>query len=238
VRTRLYVAGVLAGVAAVLVLAFVVLQFGISNPSPPSLGSNPHDEIPGSILYFDNSGCVVDALASGRSASRVYCPLAGAGYSDTVTWVDEKTFAYVVTAPLMKQPGWQWVKVDLATKRETTVTAAASPPAAPGDLQMGALTSVRGEQISFDPDGYLYRVSGGDRVRIYKLPGGNGSGAAFATWSPDGEWFVLRYYPKNELWIIRRDGLAAGTLASNVRGGASWIIPGTGIWPPVDAALQ
>lgn len=234
-RTRLYVAGVLAGVAVVLVLAFVVLEFGISHPSPPSLRDHPHDEIPGSILYFDNTGCVVDAAASGRSANRVYCPPAATGYSDTLTWIDEKTFAYAVMEPMAKLPAGQWIKVDIATKRETPGTAMASP-----QMQVVNMSSVRGEQISFDPDGYLYRVSGGDRIRIYKLPSGNGGGGqvGFMTWSPDGDWFLLRYYPKSELWIVSRDGSVAGTLASNVRGGGSWLIPGVGILPPVDPSLQ
>lgn len=234
VKTRLYVAGVLAGVAAILVLAFVVLEFGISHPSPPSLSDHPHDEIPGSILYFDNTGCVVNALASGRSTTQVYCPTAQPGFADALTWVDEKTLAYAVVAPGPAQPAWRWIRVDIATKRETDTTALTASP-----IQKTNPVSGRGESISFDPDGYLYLDNGRERVRAYKLPGGrNGGQYTFASWSPDGEWFILRYYPKNELWIIRRDGAVAGTLASNVMGGASWLIPGKGISPPVDPSLQ
>ncbi len=237
VKARLYVAGVLAGLAAVLVLAIVVLEFGISHPSPPSLRDHPRDEIPGSILYVDNRGCVVDAAASGRHADRVTCSLAGGGFANLVTWVDEQTFAYSFIKPGLTQPAWQWVRVDLATKRETMVPGSTSQPSVGADPLSG-----RGEQISVDPDGYLYRASSsGDRVRIYKLPAGDGASGgqfAFVTWSPDSNWFLLRYYPKGELWIISRDGLIAGTLASNVRGGGSWIIPGAGILPTLDYIQQ
>jgi hypothetical protein len=233
-KARLYVAGVLAAVALVLVLAVVVLQFGISQPSPPSLRDHPRDEIPGSILHFDLGGCIVDAAASGRGVERVICPLAGAGYADTVTWIDEQTLAYAVTESSAGQSTWHWVQVDLVTKRETTLSSLTGQPTRAADP-----LSVRGERVSLDPDGYLYRDSGGDRVRIYELPSNQGAGQfEFATWSPDGEWFLLRYYPKDELWIIRRDGSVAGTLASDVRGGASWIVPGVGILPRVDPSLQ
>jgi len=237
-KARLYVAGVMAGLAVVLVLVFAVFEFGISHPSPPSLRDNPRDEIPGSVLYLDDRGCVVDASASGRRADEITCPLASTGYIDTVTWVDEKTFAYAVMAPMAKLPTWQWIRVDLATKRETTVPGSTTQPTPlPADP-----VSPRGERISFDPDGYLYRTSStGDRVRVYKLPasdGANGGQFAFVTWSPDGDWFLLRYHPKSELWIISRDGSVAGTLASDVRGGGSWMIPGVGILPTVDPSLK
>ncbi len=237
-RGRLYVAGVLAGVTAVLVLAIVVLEFGISHPSPPSLRDTPRDQIPGSILYLDDRGCVVAAAASGRKADQISCPLASTGYMDTVIWIDDRTFAYAVMEPMAKQPTWQWIRVDLATKLETTWPATVTQPT-PSALDP---VSPRNERISFDPDGYLYRTSsGGDRVRIYKLPAGDGASGgqfAFVTWSPDSNWFLLRYYPKGELWIISRDGSIAGTLASNVRGGGSWLIPGVGILPTLDYIQQ
>ena len=45
-RQRAYVAGILGGVAALLVLVVVVLQFGRYDPSPPSLQENPNPAIP------------------------------------------------------------------------------------------------------------------------------------------------------------------------------------------------
>jgi hypothetical protein len=56
----------------------------------------------------------------------------------------------------------------------------------------------------------------------------------FLTWSPDGEWVLVAYRAKDELWVIRRDGSLAGTLTGNASADpsvVSWWIDGKGALP-------
>jgi hypothetical protein len=218
VRPRLYTAAIFAGVAAVLVLAVVVFVAGRFDPSPPSLRDHPVAGIPGEILYVDGDGCIVRAQASGERRERVTC--VGEALS-LVSWVDADTIGYAVA-----RPGPSWIELDLATGEERTSDAFARPEP-PGPV------SPLGERIDIADDGSVYRLSGGERTKIFDFDGPKHQRPWLVTWSPDGEWVLLRY--KDELWIVSRDGTIQGTLATTRPWPqeASWWIDGHGYRPAV-----
>jgi hypothetical protein len=218
VRSRLYVAAVFVGVAAVVVLVVVVFLAGRFDPSPPSLVDRPVVAIPGEILYVDDDGCIIRARASGERRERVKC--IGDALS-IVTWVDADTIGYG-----MGRPDQAWVELDLATGEERFSDAFARP--GPPDP-----VSPRGERIDIDADGSVYRLSGAERTKIFDFDGPEHQRPWFVTWSPDGEWILLRY--KDELWIVSRNGSVKGTLASTRPwpNEGSWWIDGHGYRPAV-----
>ncbi len=217
-RTRLYVASVVGGVAAVLVTAFLVFKIGQVDPSPPSLKDNPHDEITGAILYVGTDDCVYRAQASGRTTERIICPSIG-DYINGVSWQDAGKFSYFT----YDSAGEQEVEVDIASRKETQLPP--RPLSKPPLSFPYSPVSARGERISIDPEGDVYRVDGG-RERIFDFKGVEGDRPEVLTWSPDGEWVALFHYRSEQIWIVRRDGTVAGTLANSARPSISWWIDG------------
>jgi hypothetical protein len=217
-RTRLTVAAVFAGVAVVLVLVVVVVLAGRFDPSPPSLTRHPVPAIPGEIVYVDEDGCIIRARASGESRERVTCVGHGVG---AVSWIDADTIGYAIY-----RPGQTWTELDLRTGQETVTNAVPRPQ--PPDF-----TSVKGERVDFDSEGSLYRINGTERTKILDFDGPEYQRPYLVTWSPDGDWLLLRY--KDELWIISRDGSVQGTLAKTRSwgNGTSWWIDGHGALPRV-----
>jgi len=219
VRARLTVAGIIAGVVAVIVLVVIVVIAGRFDPSPPSLQSRPVPAIPGEILYVDKDGCIIRARASGESRERVTCVTDGPA---AIGWVDGDTIGFVAG-----RPGQTWTEVDLQTgdERVADLYPRRQPP---------TFDSVRGEGIEIDGDGSVYRVNGRERTRIFDFDGPQHHRPQFVTWSPDGDWILLRY--EEELWIISRDGSVQGTLASTrpFPYEGSWWIDGHGSLPRID----
>ena len=219
-KTRLYVAAVFAGVIAVALLAVLVLGFGRFDPSPPSLAKNPVADIPGEILYIDEDDCIVRARASGERREQIRC----AGPSiNVVSWIDASTIGYATFGP--GRP--VWTELSLTTGR--TTSSERFPQRQPPDQ-----LSPRGERIDYDRDGSIYRVSDGERAKIVDFDSRNHERPSLVTWSPDGEWLLLRY--KDELWIVKRDGSVRGTLAKTRPWPqeASWWIDGHGYLPRLD----
>ncbi|MBI5946718.1 MAG: hypothetical protein HY875_01100 [Chloroflexi bacterium] len=222
-KNRLAVVGTFASLAALILLAVVVWKFGTKDPSPPSLSKHPDAAITGEILYIRGE-CIVRAAASGASKQTVSCPA-----PNGVSWVDARTARYWRFGPGVPTA----VDVDLATGAESLaqVPPGTSPPTG------WDMVSPRGETASFDKDGSLYRSTPGEaaRVLIFEYDGPESRRPEFLTWSPDGEWVLLFYpakeYDRGELWIVRRDGTSAGTLAGGVARSASWWIDGKGFLP-------
>ena len=218
-RGRLYVAAVFAGVAAIAVLSVLILGPGHFDPSPPSLRENPVPRIPGEILYVDRDGCIIRAMASGESREQVTC---SGRDLNTVSWIDETTIGYASFGP--GRP--VWTELNLATGR-TTLTDRYPQREPPNPV------SVKGERIDYDRDGSVYRVTNGDRTKIFDFEGPKHHQPSLVTWSPDGEWLLLRY--RDELWIVSRDGRVQGTLARTREWAqdASWRIEGIGYLPKI-----
>lgn len=226
-RERLWVAAALGGVATLAVLAVVVFRFGIKDPSPPSMTGSPNAEVTGRIAFVSIDGCLEVVEASGGEPQRVTC---GAGYDGmNFTWLDDRHLAYgTYTAA-----GIEWRSVEIESGDEaplgTTSPSQGAKPAA------GELVSPRGERLLIEhPEGDVYRVEGADRVRIFDYDGPDSWTPEFVTWSPDGEWVLLRYGKEEELWVVRRDGSFAGTVVDDAGyWGASWWIAGIGALPEV-----
>lgn len=218
-KTRLTVAGIIAGVAAVLVLVVIVVIAGRFDPSPPSLQSRPVPAIPGDILYVDQDGCIIRARASGETRERVTCVTDG---PNAISWVDGDTIGFA-----SGRFGQAWTELDLQTGDERT--SGLSPQRQPPNV-----VSVRGEHIDIDGEGSVYRIDGGERTKLFDFDGPRSRRPQFVTWSPDGDWILLRY--EEELWIISRDGSIQGTLASTRPwpNESSWWIDGHGYLPRID----
>jgi hypothetical protein len=221
-RERLYVAGILAAIGLLAAVVIVVFALGRHDPSPPSLERNPNLSIPGRLVFVTGSGCIVVAEASGAAREDVYC---SALHIYQVTWVDENT---IVFANPDARSGPGGTAIDLRTRE--------SRPHAMPALAFPSPVSIHGEEVGVDQDGRVQISSQGRITTIAAFDTPRHVIPSVLTWSPDGEWILLEYYPPrsggSELWIISRDGTVQGTLATGVRGsGASWWIDGYGFTP-------
>ena len=235
VRDRLYAVLVIGAVVGVALLVVVIFQFGRHDPSPPSLRSSPNPSIPGAIVYFDRDGCIIRADASGAAHQEVYCQETHG--PEFVSWVDANTVAFA----RFTSPTPVWVLVDIQTRKATETGSIASQKDSfrfPGPNAVSPL----GETVSVDQrDGKVFRIVDGVRIQIADFDVREYGGPNILTWSPDGQWILLQYYPprnndgRSELWILSRDGLVRGTLATDARGApASWWIDGIGFLPAVE----
>lgn len=219
-RERLLVAGVVAGVAAVAVLAVLILNFGRFDPSPPSLISRPIAEIPGEILYINDHDCIVRAQASGAGSDVLYC---GGPSMTSAGWLEDGRITFVTSGPGM--PTLTTLDPDTGT---TSVSATEIRWRQPDPV------SVQGDRIDYDRDGSIFRVRDGERTKIFDFDGSEYQRPGLVTWSPDGNWLLLSY--RDQLWIVSNDGRIAGTLTRSVREwspGASWRIEGVGFTPQI-----
>jgi len=92
-RTRLYVAAVIAGLALLVITVIVVANYGRHDPSPPSLRDDPNLAIPGSIIFLDEKQCILRAVASGAGIEEVYC-LSRNDYPSEIYFVDDTTILF------------------------------------------------------------------------------------------------------------------------------------------------
>jgi ribosomal silencing factor RsfS len=215
------VVAVLGGIALMAVLAFAVFQFGLKNPSPPSLIDNPNSEIAGRIVYVNEDGCIIIAEASGESRREVTCVLEYAA----VTWVDEGHVAYARFGQRT-----DWVLVDIETGEEEPFECSGCQPYVPPEPE-----SITGERWVVVDGGDVWVEKDGERWEAFNFKGPEHEWPQVVTWSPDGEWLLVRYWGKEEVWIVKRDGSFAGTLVTNLgqRGDptVSWWIEGYGYLP-------
>lgn len=233
-KSRLIVAGVLLGLAAIVVVPVLVFQFGRHEPSPPSLAKEPIHAIPGEILYFDEDGCVVRVKASGEDTRIATCDIASSPAS-FVTWIDGQTIAVAQDFP--DKGGGKFAvmtyNLESGARGEGHVsTSAVGFPFGPAQQE-----SVHGERASISESGEVTLLSGTRKTEIADFDVAEHRGPQFVTWSPDGEWMVLAYYDDDaqELWILSRDGKTSGTLARGLRQPAvSWYIEGAGAWPKAE----
>ena len=229
-RPRVFAASVFAGFAVLALLAVLIFQFGRHDPSPPSLQDNPNPAIPGEVIYLESNSCITRIDASGANRREIVCP----GRVDFVARLDERNIVYGIYAPA----GLPATQRDLVTGQETVHPAGTTPErfaigAYPGDQR-----SVLGEYITIDPDGSIHRSNSTEpgRTRIFDCDCSQYHGPQFYSWSPDGQWAMLVYTPNNgpgqEIWIVSRDGLSAGTLlTAGYNANPSWFIEGKGILP-------
>lgn len=225
-RERLWAAGALGGVGALAVLAIVVLRFGIINPSPPSMQEVRNEAIAGMIAFADEDGCYHVIDAAGGEPRQVTCGLKNFG--GDLTWVDAEHIAFAIYTG----SGVTWRSVDVATGEEADLGTTSGP----GGLEADDMVSPLGERLIIDyPGGDVYRVDGPDRVRIFDYDGPDSWTPEYITWSPDGEWVLLRYGKEGELWVVRRDGSFSGTLVDDVAfGRPSWWMDELGALPEVE----
>lgn len=232
IRARLWVAGVLGGLAVIAVLALLVFELGRKDPTPPSLRGNPNPAIPGRIVYADRDACIWVAEASGASRRSVACT----NFPEWVSWVDADTIGYASFA----EPGrTQWTEVDLDTGERRDLGAITEWPRDPSPTRPDGVIV----RVDFD-DGTVYRIEGAEQTVLYSASYPDGYAPRALSWSPDYRWLLLQYWsPRGEgaeLWIVAEDGSFAGTIATGVWGSiipASWWIEGAGFTPETGIEL-
>lgn len=230
-KERAYVVGVIAGLGGLVVLAVVVLQYGRFDPSPPSLQDHPNASIPGKIAWWDKDGCIVVGEASGASRKQVYCPGEPYGGSGVpFAWQDANTVTYLEYLG----PKPQRVSVDV-----TTGQASRAPGPDDGGRTFYQGIAPDGTSAQVDEDGQVWVIEAGQRRKVYDFSVPEHHTPGVISWSPDSRWMVLTYdrprgeYDRFEIWLLARDGSAAGTLTEHARGygGVAWWLDGVGGWP-------
>jgi hypothetical protein len=233
-RARLYVAAVLAGLAALVITILVVINYGRHDPSPPSLRDNPNPAIPGRIIYLDEDQCIIRIDASGAGPEEeVYC-LSRNEYVSGLYYVDPGTILFTRA----DYAGLRLFELDIEARAVRDLGAL---PAPTKPVDTGAV-SPTGEEVFGEYDGRIVLLKDGTRTTIADFDTNDYGGPTPVTWSPDGAWILLRYWGRSnemELWIISKDGQARGTLTKHASGSpASWLIEGTGTYPPLPESYQ
>jgi len=236
-RTRIYAAGILGGLALLVIVVAVVFAFGRSDPSPPSLRDNPNPSIPGDILYLDEDYCFVRAAASGASQAKLAC--VPQYYGSRLYWLDEDVAGivqYGVSGALLYEVNLR-TGVQSTTGRPISEASAKDPPFG----IYGGAFAPDGTYAFFDEGGEFFLLKDGARTKVADFDVPKYNQPQVAVWSPDSQWVVVQYYPPRsdgpELWIVSRDGQTRGTLSTDVASGpsgsAAWRIDGVGVQPPV-----
>lgn len=233
-KARLYVAAVLAGLAALVVTVLVVLNYGRHDPSPPSLQDNPNPAIPGHIVYLDQDQCIIRIAASGEGPEEeLYC-LSRNEYVSGLYYVDPGKILFTRA----DYPSVRLFELDIAARAVRDLGAL---PAPTKPVETG-LVSPTGEEVFGESDGRIVLLKDGTRTTIADFDTREYGGPTPVTWSPDGLWILLRYWGRSnetELWIISKDGQTRGTLTENASGSpVSWLIDGAGTYPPVPEGYQ
>ncbi|MGE0601369.1 MAG: hypothetical protein AB7J35_18135 [Dehalococcoidia bacterium] len=233
-RRNLYAAGVLVGLAILVVLVVIVFAFGRRHPSPPSLTDNPRAEIPGEVLYLNRDGCFVRAEASGASSQKLVC-LPQLYPSDPLYWPDEQ-HAGVLQYEQSRIVLWT-IDLNSGAMADTgkVVSPASGKPMPPG--LYGGAYAPDGAYAYTDDDSVLHVIAGNTNVSVTKFDTADYQQPRVILWSPDSQWIALVYYPNRapgpELWIVSRDGRIKGTLTTTMRSGSiAWRI-GSAVSPPV-----
>jgi hypothetical protein len=229
-KDRLVVAAVLGAIALLALVVVIVFRYSRHDPSPASLEDTPNAAIPGRVVFVDKDRCIVLAEASGASREELYC----GGDISWVSWIDERTVAFDEYGKGMPSTGR--TEIDIAT-RETRDTTN------PTQFKTEVRESVNGEIATVEYSGEVYVSGGGSRTEIADFDVPENYGPTFVTWSPDGAWLLLQYSgPKSdgsELWVLSRDGVVRGTLATGMQGWGpqtvSWWVDGTGYLPELFA---
>lgn len=184
---------------------------------------------PGSIAFIDRDRCISVIPAAGGDVDQ-YCPKTRTGVA-SLTWLDASTVAFVTEERL--RAGWSGY--DINTGVETVLTLAESPRIVQAGVPQ--FYSIEGERVEAGPGGEVIRTSsdGASSVTVLTpaLAGSDGL-LALATWSPDGDWLLLRQGTEKALWVVSEDGESPHRIAGESRGAVSWFIPSAGAMPHAD----
>lgn len=233
-RARIFVAAVLAGLAALVVTVLLVINYGRHDPSPPSLRDHPNPAIPGRIIYLDEDQCIIRTDASGAGPEEeLYC-LSTNEYIAGLYYVDPGRILFTRA----DYPNPRLFELDVEA-RAVRDLGALPPPAKPENT---GTVSPSGEEVFAESDGSIVLLKDGTRTTIADFDTRDYGGPSPVTWSPDGAWILLRYWGRSnetELWIVSKDGHVRGTLTEHASGSpVSWLIDGTGTYPPLPEGYQ
>lgn len=234
-RTRLYAAAILGGLAVLAVTVLAVFAFGRKDPSPPSLQEHPNSLIPGELLFVDRDSCFVQATASGLERRRRACLTQFSG-SPQLYWLSDDTAA-ILRFDSRGSVLWE-VDLNTGAERDTgRVVAADYWKPGPGGIG-GGNYAPDGSYAVAEQDGTLFVIQNGVRTRIASFDVPDYNQPQVMGWSPDSQWILLSFYPRRadgpEMWIVSRDGRTTGTISRNVApgGNAAWRMNGLATQPP------
>lgn len=242
-RQRLYVVAVLGALALVAGVGVAVLRSADGSPSPASLAKTPNPAIPGKVAYFDNDGCIATVNASGAGATQLYClATAPFGPATGIAWLDAGTIGFLDASPsrpvITGSAQFELVRLDVASRKVQR-----TGQLYPADKVYGgagpAATAPNGDGLTTDNRGQVFVIHEGVRTRIADFDAPEYRGPQPLAWSPDSNWMLLSYFPRNadnrtEIWVLSRDGQTRGTLVTNAGNpgrAAAWWIDGAGGWP-------
>jgi hypothetical protein len=233
-RQRAIVAAVLSALVAIIAVPLLIFAYGRHDPSPDSLEDEPNGAIPGTVLFFDEDGCVVEVSASGAERRILTCDIA-TGPASFLTRIDAQRIAIGQSKFGPTGESFNVTVLNLETGAETEGRVPTGDPGFPGGPS--SQESVHGERVSVNEHGEVTVLAGTEKREIKNFDVAEYRGPQFLTWSPDGEWMLLAYYGEDEeeLWVLSRDGETAGTLAKGLRQPvAAWYVEGLGSWPLVE----
>ncbi len=220
--TRFWVAGILAGLAAIAAVAFIVLGPGRFDPSPPSLSGDPIPGLHGSIAYLDNQGCIYIVEGSTGATTKIRCDT---NFPSGLTFINADTVGYFVYAG-GQYPTW-WA-IDIGTGNATNL-GSYPDPGSNYDHTLGG-------RIFVAEDGELFVEDNGTRRSIYSASFPEYYTPQPLTLSPDGNWLLVTYSaPRGngpEVWVIALDGSGARTITRH----ANWDMRSVSWWMDGDGA--
>jgi hypothetical protein len=222
--TRLWIAGILSGLATIAVVAFLVLGPGRFHPSPPSLEGHPVEGLPGRIAYVDEDGCIIVVELGSATEREIHCD---ASRPQALTFINGHTLAFTVYSG---GPTPRWTAIDIPTGDSTGLGAFPDPG--------WEWDQTAGGRIYVDGDGEVFVVEDGNKRSLYAATYPEHDRPTPVAISSDGAWLMAFYSPPRsngpELWIIAMDGSVARTVTKDVTWdprGVSWWIDGFGAAP-------
>lgn len=225
--TRLWVAGILTGLALMGAVAFLLLGPGRFNPSPPSLSGNPLEALPGRIAYVDDDECILIVDAATAAERELYCPL---DHVQALTFVDAGTLAFLAWRG---SPNPHWMALDIATGNTTDLGTYPDPGWNYDPTLAG--------RVFVAEDGEVFVEEDGMRRSIYDASFPEYRQPQPIALSPDGKWLMAFYSPprgdSQQLWVIALDGSAARTVTRHANWDhrtATWWVDGHGTSPTLD----
>lgn len=235
-KTRLYAAGIMAGLAILAVTMFAIFEFGRKHPSPPSLEDHPNPAIAGQLLFVDRDSCFIQADASGASRVKRAC-FPGSLNSPQMFWPSNDEAAVV----RHDSRGGVLFTIDLNNGTQQDTGRAVSVDIwKPGPGGYGGGNFAPDGTYGFaEPGGDLFVIVQGVRTKVASFDVPKYEQPQVLIWSPDSQWMVLSYYPHRsdgpELWIVGRDGKTKGTLARDLApaSGVAWRMDGLPTQPPM-----
>jgi hypothetical protein len=223
----------LAAAGTALAIAGVVWAFGVAPlPDYPSLATRPDPSIPGRVAFLAGQfprTCLYVGPAGGGDRRRLRCVDPGKDGADwllgaPIGWTREGR----IVLQVIGESSLRALVLDPANGRVLERISAGGPIVrsamepgvdGPGGARLLVQRSHGAATLGIAPPD-------GSPREVARVSGPPGYAFREATWSPDGEWVLVRDSNQNLLVVRAREGAAPRLLAEQVWGPFAWHIPG------------